>query len=190
MSLQNSGTITLDQVGQEFQGSKPYKLQEHYRGGGRVPTSISGNSVPGNPGNYVPGNPGGCVPNGNFGPPETCPEGGVGPGHSCNLPNAPIVGAARSFRCPSGDINLNQGSGTCGSNGFSGYACAYEYSRVDAYPGRINGARWRPHTIVGPNNPTSNPPNPPTTNPSTPINTDVPSSGTIKLSNFYGARRS
>lgn len=183
MALQNSGTITMDDVGSEFGGSKPYRLQDHYRGGSRVRSTIPGNTSPGNPGTTTPGNSGGCFPTGDFGAPETCPE-ITSPTHGClnaNNPNNP----SRSFSCPSGGITTNG----CLGGGMSGYSCSISYTYKDAYPGRINGARFRPYVINNPNPPTSNPPNPPTTNPAQPINTGVPTSGTIRLTNFYGSRK-
>ena len=42
MALQGSGTITLAQVQAEFGGSNPIGMNEYYRGGSYVPTTLTG----------------------------------------------------------------------------------------------------------------------------------------------------
>ena len=42
MALQGSGTITLAQVQAEFGGSNPIGMNEYYRGGSYVPTTVTG----------------------------------------------------------------------------------------------------------------------------------------------------
>ena len=42
MPIQSSGTISLTDIVNEFGGSVPHSLSEYYRGGGAVPSSVSG----------------------------------------------------------------------------------------------------------------------------------------------------
>jgi len=184
MALQGSGTITMDQIGREFAGPKPYRVQDHYRGGGRVPTTIPGNYVPGNPGNYVPGNPGGCNGTSPWTYWASCPE------HSVDCSGSGWSLMSRTFRCPDGtEIPFSSNQSGCDAGG-SGSYCDADWSSRGAAPGALYGVDTRSTSYTPPRPPYTNPSNPPYTNPAQPINTGVPSSGTIKLSNFYGARRS
>lgn len=205
MAIQNSGTISLDRVGAEFRGPKPYKMGDHYRGGGRVPTNLPGNyqaGNPGNPGNYVagrpgnytPGTPGGCTVNGNWNSPSDAPQYQA----TCPDNTSPYP---RSFNCAGTVISVVV---PCGPNG-PGSKCGAKWASIDrrAQQGMVymRGCQTAPAVMNNPTNPSgnpgnppyTNPPNPPNpsyTNPPVPINTNVPATGTIRLSNFYGARKS
>ena len=106
----------------------------------------------------------------------------------------------RTFACPGGPVTAVV---PCGPNG-PGSKCGAKWSSIDRRKQQgvvyMRGCQTAPSKVNNPSNPSGNPgnppytnppnpPNPSTTNPPVPINTDVPASGTIKLSNFYGARK-
>lgn len=188
MALQNSGTIKMDQIGGEFGGPKPYRMADHYRGGARVPANIPGNTTPGNPGTYTPGGRGFCNE-----PTDGSTDVSLGvlpeTGNACGGADIdPNRYYSRTWRAPNYSIgasdycNYGRGSSraSCGGHGTGGYG---------AWP---SPASWtRNNGSMNPSTPpTSNPPNPPTTNPPVGINTKVPGSGTIKMTDFYGGRKS
>lgn len=180
MALQNSGKITLDQVGKEFRGAKPYRMSDHYRGGSRVPSNIPGNYSPGNPGNYTPGNPAGCNSS------SPTPK---GPANESNFScmSGASGAVSRSF---SGSGYMVSGIAPCRSPVGMSNSCGGVNFNAGPWPGIVNNAKKNNGTPRPANNPSSNPPNPPTGNPAVSINTKVPTSGRIKLSNFYGGRKS
>lgn len=193
MALQNSGTITLDQIGREYAGGKPYRLQDHYRGGARVPAKIPGNFTPGNPGTYIPGTSGGCNPSVNSFFSAVCNESGG----TCRQ-YTENTQSGRFFLC---DPNPTFGVGyyfgvtyKCGANG-AGSICRDSWTSMDAATGgpggsgKAYGVKCQKGDASSGNPPTFIPGNPPTGNPEEPINVNVPASGTIKLSNFYGGRK-
>ena len=189
MAIANSGTIGVSTI-KSFWGAGANQVSAYYRGGGIVPSQKPGGLTPGNqkPGNPVPGNPSPCTAN------------GYGPGGG----NAQIYKSGNDgiYRAR---IHYNNG-GWCGQphgygseNSFgpnkAGQCC---HGAIPA--GVVSGTSpmavpsLRPSTGFNPDG--VNPPgtNPPTTNPPVqtnpvPMNTGVPSSGRISLSNFYGGEK-
>lgn len=46
MALQTSGTMSLDDIQDEFGGSNPIAINEYYKGGSKVPSTTANNSIP------------------------------------------------------------------------------------------------------------------------------------------------
>lgn len=210
MALQNSGTITMDDIGKEFRGPQPYDLQSHYRGGGKVPAQIPGFMNPPTGGNPTRG--GTVVPSaircdatGNWNAPETCLEESTSNACGQYPEGHPDAIAVRDFACPSGNrVNLYA---PCNVSG-PGSRCGEKWVSVTSWwtnyvpglppsPAGINSYQYLDGSSPGPNPPGPNPPgpNPPNPvvpgnmNPAIPINTGVPRSGRIAVEDFYGARR-
>ena len=193
MAIANSGSIGISTI-KSFWGAGANGIGSYYRGGGIVPSQRPGGLTPGNqkPGNTVPGNPSGCSAQ------------GYSPG---NASASIIFNNSTSNGDPNKGkyvANISFSNGWCGGGPNGAADPTKSYTNKGSYAccdgkwskGSISGTS--PKTVSaqpsnGVNPPGTNPPttNPPTTNPPTqtnptPINTGIPSSGTIRLSNFYG----
>ena len=216
MALPNSGTIGIGSLRTEFSASAG-PLSSYYRDGPIVPGLIPGGLTPGNtnPGNPRPGTsvPGTTVPCRATGPrgPGTASlvvnklninsRGDVG-GATCTQTYS--SGGPRwnvQLTC-SGTPRPETANWKCSNTNTSDPRCNGEYIRYNGVPYVIGATVTTPCQVnssfnptttnpPGTNPPTTNPPttNPPTNNPPLPINQPVPTSGTISLSNFYGARK-
>ena len=193
MSLQNSGPIGIGNL-KSFWGSSATPMTAYYRGGGIVPSQRPGGLTPGNPvpGNTSPGNPSGCSSQ------------GYSPGNApanIQMNNSTSNGDPNKGKYVA---NITFANGWCGAgpNGAadpttsytnkSGYSCCHGKWAKGAVTGTgpktVSTQNSNGVNPPGTNPPTTNPPttNPPTNTNPTPINTGIPSSGTIALSNFYG----
>lgn len=200
MALQNSGTITKGQLRTEFSGPTPSPLSQYYRNGAYVPGSSPPVTNP-----PIPGFTG-------------CSGGGPGDAQSFNnhANGAKIEGycqgANKLDHITYDDYFtfLNCGGGGGGKNpaGAWSVGClpAYNVNSLvitTSACDTINMQGWREthpndsrfvffYTQCRGNhagNQTTNPPTPGNTVPGTNKNAGVPTSGTIKLSNFYGATK-
>ena len=189
MPIANSGPIGVSTL-KGFWGSSAPAVSSYYRGGGIVPSQRPGGLVPGNqrPGNTSPGNPSPCSANGYTG-------GGANAQIFMNGNNGTYA-ARCNFTNGWCGVRWQDGNpNNYGPNRDTGVCCHGKY-----YSGTIGGTA--PHPIPsaepstgfnpgGTNPPTTNPPttNPPVPSNPTPLNTGIPTSGTIALSNFYGGEK-
>ena len=149
MTLQTSGAITLSQVQSEFGGSSPISMNEYYRGGSYVPTTVSQSA--GSWSSYI--------------------------GNSSNTWDVNLF--AIIYWNGSLLSNPNDGANTDTLRTYNGY----QYQRGTQWgtitgSGKlaINTTRYRIRRRVAASNIT--------------VNTNVPSSGTIDMADFYGGRNS
>ena len=204
MTIGNSGPIGINTLKGEFTASAN-NLGSYYRNGPIVPGSVPGTTSPGNtrPGNSKPGTarPGTTNPCTGSGPttPGTASA-------KMNKVNGTASKATVSYSSggPSWiwTMQCYPGGGGCGNQNFfspcNGGNVHFKGIRTEVGAGKTQPAPVRynfsPGSYSPPstNPPTTNPPttNPPVTNNPLPINAPVPTSGTIALSNFYGARKS
>ena len=210
MALQNYGTITMDDIGREFQGPKPYDLESHRRGAGKVPSQIPGTMNPPTGGNptrsgYVVPSTVRCDATGPWNPANDECWGRINMwcNHPDGLEGKPQI---RIFDCPSG--NTHEFLMPCYAIAGPGSACGEKWFGINPYKpllpdlnvpdgGWITAYSYQNGSDPSPNPPSPNPPgpNPPNPvvpgymNPPVPINTNVPTSGRIAVDDFYGARR-
>lgn len=200
MTIGNSGPLGMTTLKGEF-SSSANNLGSYYRNGPIVPGSVPGTTSPGNqnPGNAKPGNPypGSSNPCRGNGP--------TVPGNStCTMKtiNGGVSFGTQSFSSggPQWSKQMDCGANKCSNNRFS--APCNGGNVHFSVPANVGGSQTKSaqvrynftpggYTPGGVNPPTTNPPttNPPVVNNPVSINAPVPTSGTIALSNFYGARR-
>ena len=158
MALQTSGAISLLNLQNEFGGSNPINLSEYYRGGGLVPSTASTTT-------YEPG-----PTSGNF---------------SAASLSAPLNGWAQDQNSPytvrifwNNDTQVTQFNGAEFGDPFSYTTGGWTYVRSGTASFTnipFAGSSYTVWPIRRQQTTVTN------------INTSVPSSGTISLSNFYGA---
>jgi hypothetical protein len=210
MALQNSGTITMDDIGKEFQGPKPYDLESHRRGAGKVPAQIPGYMNPPTGGNPTRG--GTVVPS-----TIRCDATGPWAAGLCGEGVGPCVGEfggptptnpqPRTWSCGNSspnpfEVNVITLNMTCfasvgGSKCGERWAGIMSYGSLGPVGATMFGYERQEADTPSPNPPNPNPPgpNPPNPivpgnmNPPIPINTNVPETGRIAVEDFYGATR-
>lgn len=200
MALQGSGTISNSNLKSEFlRSANPNQLSLYYRGGGIVPSSRPGTTNPPTSANCNPA-PGATVVIANVGYCQTAAGGGAISNVQCGPYNGAFGIGQRNF----GPFNTNASMFLVSPNnaqvGSTSFPCGYDFyfypssapGRASAYHNTGGGStavdRY-PCRCVEYTGGNLNPAGPGTTNPTVAINTGVPTSGQIKLSNFYGATR-
>lgn len=174
MAIPNTGTLNITKLKTEFGGANPAPLSRYYRGAGFVPSTR-----PGNPGTVTPPTPGGCQINDNsvkdYG--ASVAERGCDPGNYRYIYCGNAAVDTQYCNPWIGGVNTRITLGPCENASIS----VSGGSIPTASGSCISNERgfYTPPTPGG-----TNPPNPPT-----PINGGVPTSGTIKLSNFYGSTK-
>jgi hypothetical protein len=156
MTLQTSGSISLNNLKSEFGGSGDIKLSDYYRNGSYVPSNITVNT--------------------------TVREPSSGTNFSDNTYWTVLTGSFTGVRVSWGDNIVHSSDETehtsASSGGYTYYRGSFvRYDRVPAGPNRyIFRSHYRLHRISGGSS-------------TTPVNRNVPTSGQISLSNFYGGRK-
>ena len=199
MTIGNTGPIGINTLKGEFAASAN-GISSYYRNGPIVPGDIPGTTGPGNPrpGNTSPGNPrpGSSNPCRGNGP--TVPGSSSITMSKVGQGNTGSIGfGTQSFSSggPSWSKQMNCTANKCSNSGFS--APCNGGNVHFSVPASVGASQTKPaqvryeFTPGGYSPPGTNPPttNPPTTNSPISINQSVPTSGTIGLSNFYGARK-
>lgn len=158
MAIPSSGPVSFSDLATEWSDPAGHSLSEFYRGGSLVEETIPGNFVPGNPYSY--------------------PYGSVSGNQTTN--------------------DANHATIYLSTYGWSDYYFAYQPQMANPYnitycgpigPCNVNcggvthpGSAGCSGTLTGYAN------NPPYTNPPVSVNTNVPTSGAVSLSDFYDAQ--
>ena len=149
MTLQSSGAISLNNIAGEFGGSVPHSMNEYYKGGGSVPSTVG--TAAGSYTAYVTGTSGYWVVE---------------------------YGSIGTISWANSNVTTSAGSGPTYSTG------GYDYQRSTTYYASANESKYGgPQTFYYSVRRR-------TSASTTTVNANIPTSGQVSFSNFYGGRAS